>query len=67
MATFYKWPMAESDRVSGSVCGLDPRYCMDPASTGPHTWPDDITKWPICKKQAEISRGAAPHMTCEVN
>lgn len=67
LAKFYKWPNNITERVSGSVCGLDPRYCVDPPSTGAHTWPDDITKWPICKKKADvISRGTAPHMTCEV-
>ncbi|OQV17126.1 Inactive rhomboid protein 1 [Hypsibius exemplaris] len=68
MATFYKFPNKhEEHRVSGSVCGLDPHYCSDPPSVGPHTWPDDITRWPICKKKANVSiPRAAPHMSCEV-
>ncbi|GAU98687.1 hypothetical protein RvY_09801 [Ramazzottius varieornatus] len=70
MATFHKWPgnVKHSDeRLSGSVCGLDPRYCEDPVSTGPHAWPDDITRWPVCKTKANISMSTAPpHMTCEV-
>ncbi|XP_055340135.1 inactive rhomboid protein 1-like isoform X2 [Paramacrobiotus metropolitanus] len=69
MATFAKWPDTDSSgRVSGSVCGLDPRYCADPPSTGSQKWPDDITKWPICKKQIDnTSKIAWPqHMQCEV-
>lgn len=26
------------------------RFCDAPASVHPYEWPDDITKWPICRK-----------------
>ncbi|KAE8748491.1 rhomboid like protein-1 [Frankliniella occidentalis] len=73
-----KWSsgnLGPGGRISGSVCGLDPKYCEAPASIAPFEWPDDITKWPICRKTN--SRGppqrrfqskdkAAEHMVCEV-
>jgi hypothetical protein len=53
--TLHKWnnntnrgPSYSIDlRSSGPVCGQDPRYCEQPASTGSYEWPDDITKWPV--------------------
>lgn len=51
------------------------RYCEAPASVAPYEWPDDITKWPICRKtiKSQAQRGlrtkdklAAEHMVCEV-
>ncbi|KAL0115580.1 hypothetical protein PUN28_010828 [Cardiocondyla obscurior] len=48
-----KWGPGDSGpggRISGSVCGLDPKFCDAPASVAPYEWPDDITKWPICRK-----------------
>lgn len=57
------------------------RYCEAPASVAPYEWPDDITKWPICRKMsgrgsARHSSGSRPlinqkltsaeHMICEV-
>ncbi|XP_034247424.1 inactive rhomboid protein 1 isoform X2 [Thrips palmi] len=76
--TWKKWSngnVGPGGRISGSVCGLDPKYCEAPASIAPYEWPDDITKWPICRKTN--SRGspqrrfqykdkAAEHMVCEV-
>lgn len=35
------------------------RYCEAPASVAPYEWPDDITKWPICRKMS--GRGSARH------
>lgn len=34
----------------------------------PYNWPDDITKWPICRRrvQSELSRATHEHMACEV-
>jgi hypothetical protein len=52
-------------RSSGPVCGQDPRYCEQPASTGSYEWPDDITKWPVCRKKG-IERSHEDHMECEV-
>ncbi|XP_050461427.1 inactive rhomboid protein 1 isoform X4 [Cataglyphis hispanica] len=53
ISTWKKWGPGESGpggRISGSVCGLDPKFCDAPASIAPYEWPDDITKWPICRK-----------------
>ncbi|KAJ3624640.1 hypothetical protein MTP99_018246 [Tenebrio molitor] len=73
-----KWSAGEAGpggRISGSVCGLDPKFCDAPASVHPYEWPDDITKWPICRKtntQFSIQKRSgsrdksAEHMICEV-
>ncbi|KAK7574159.1 hypothetical protein V9T40_011350 [Parthenolecanium corni] len=85
ISTWKKWStddIGPNGRVSGSVCGLDPKFCEAPASVAPHEWPDDITKWPICRKMSSrfsvqtMSPGhhgikkdkmaAAEHMVCEV-
>ncbi|XP_063895141.1 inactive rhomboid protein 1-like isoform X2 [Helicoverpa armigera] len=76
ISTWKKWSSGESGpggRISGSVCGLDPKFCEAPRSIAPHEWPDDITKWPICRKSvldgsAAAGRAghAAEHMACEV-
>lgn len=56
-------------RISGSVCGLDPKFCDAPQS---FEWPDDITKWPICRKTNSFSHRSrlkdhtAEHMVCEI-
>ena len=45
------------------------RFCEAPASVAPYVWPDDITKWPICRKRKEHSDtppSEAEHMVCEV-
>lgn len=52
-------------RKSGSVCGQDPQYCLRPASTHPHDWPDDITQWPICHERLQTTK-QSHHMSCEV-
>ncbi|XP_058828844.1 inactive rhomboid protein 1-like isoform X2 [Topomyia yanbarensis] len=75
ISTWKKWSPGDSGpggRISGSVCGLDPKYCEAPASVAPHEWPDDITKWPICRKNNQVSQKfrfkdhTAEHMVCEV-
>ncbi|XP_037665154.1 inactive rhomboid protein 2 isoform X2 [Choloepus didactylus] len=76
LATFVKWqddtgpPMDKSDmgqkRTSGAVCHQDPRTCEEPASSGAHIWPDDITKWPICTEQARSNHTGFLHMDCQV-
>ncbi|EQB77230.1 rhomboid, veinlet-like 6 isoform 2-like protein [Camelus ferus] len=76
LATFVKWqddtgpPMDKSDlgqkRTSGAVCHQDPRTCEEPASSGAHIWPDDITKWPICTEQARSNRSGFLHLDCEI-
>lgn len=74
-ATWKKWSSGESGpggRISGSVCGLDPKYCDAPASIAPYEWPDDITKWPICRKTNSFTQHfrfkdhTAEHMVCEI-
>ncbi|XP_044006424.1 inactive rhomboid protein 1 isoform X3 [Aphidius gifuensis] len=53
ISTWKKWGPGDNGpggRISGSVCGLDPKFCDAPASVAPYEWPDDITKWPICRK-----------------
>jgi len=51
----------------------DPQYCESPASVAPYIWPDDITKWPICRRKMDVETleqsghgHAAEHMVCEV-
>ena len=44
-------------------------FCEAPASVAPYVWPDDITKWPICRKRkehADTPPSEAEHMVCEV-
>lgn len=53
------------------------RFCEAPASVAPYEWPDDITKWPICRKTSgapagdrhrlqQKDRRTAEHMVCEI-
>ena len=32
------------------------RYCEAPASVAPYIWPDDITKWPICRRTTDLDK-----------
>ncbi|XP_033236868.1 inactive rhomboid protein 1 [Drosophila pseudoobscura] len=75
ISTWKKWSPGESGpggRISGSVCGLDPKFCDAPASIAPYEWPDDITKWPICRKTNSFTQRyrykdhTSEHMVCEV-
>uniref|UniRef100_K7F475 Inactive rhomboid protein n=1 Tax=Pelodiscus sinensis TaxID=13735 RepID=K7F475_PELSI len=74
LATFAKWPDSNAPnfsnssgkRTSGAVCQQDPRTCEEPASTPPHVWPDDITKWPICTFQAKTNHTGFLHMDCDI-
>ncbi|VDM98990.1 unnamed protein product, partial [Onchocerca ochengi] len=69
IATLTRWkedsPGPES-RVSGAVCGQDPRYCENPVSVKPYEWPDDITQWPICKQRTLFVPENVVHMQCEI-
>ncbi|XP_049772143.1 inactive rhomboid protein 1 [Schistocerca cancellata] len=74
-STWKKWSAGDAGpggRISGSVCGLDPKFCEAPASIAPYEWPDDITKWPICRKTNSFPQRfrykdkMAEHMVCEV-
>ena len=50
LSTWFKWTNSTpgfEGRTSGSVCGQDPKYCTNPASTAPFVWEDDITQWPV--------------------
>ena len=55
-----------------AISGLSAVYfsfCEAPASVAPYVWPDDITKWPICRKRKEHTDtppSEAEHMVCEV-
>ena len=33
---------------------------------GPFEWPDDITKWPVCRNRVIGNGQEAEHMACEV-
>ncbi|XP_036395459.1 inactive rhomboid protein 2-like [Megalops cyprinoides] len=68
LATFMKWNNEHTDiiRSSGSVCHQDPRTCEEPASTKPHVWPDDITKWPICTSPRKWNHTGYRHMDCKI-
>jgi len=83
-STWKKWNVVQSGpggRISGSVCGQDPNFCIEPASVAPFEWPDDITKWPKCRKKLPglgsesksndlnhvvKTSSQAEHMVCEV-
>lgn len=67
-ASFYNTYNTSEDGYRRVVCGQDPATCLDPPSIAPDEWdPDDITKWPICKKNKEkLREGEYPHMTCEI-
>uniref|UniRef100_A0A8C5H2P3 Inactive rhomboid protein n=1 Tax=Gouania willdenowi TaxID=441366 RepID=A0A8C5H2P3_GOUWI len=68
LATFIKWNNEPVDvsRSSGSVCHQDPRVCEEPASAEPHTWPDDITQWPICTFPKKWNHTGYRHMDCKI-
>ncbi len=61
-----------SEFHSGTVCGLDPAYCRQPASVAPHAWGEDITRWPVCRVAAGSGNrtrsvhGVPAHMNCDV-
>lgn len=53
------------------------RFCDAPASVHPYEWPDDITKWPICRKTNASKQNRTrmdtsgrdkrlEHMVCEI-
>uniref|UniRef100_A0A1I8H3A3 Rhomboid domain-containing protein n=1 Tax=Macrostomum lignano TaxID=282301 RepID=A0A1I8H3A3_9PLAT len=44
-------------RLSGPVCGQDPRTCLEPLSLpgDPNAWPDDVSRWPPCHRQQTLS------------
>ncbi|XP_069785720.1 inactive rhomboid protein 2-like [Narcine bancroftii] len=74
LATFIKWPNSHAPnlgsthqkRRSGAVCHQDPRTCEEPASTMPHIWDDDITRWPICTYQSQKNHTGLKHMDCAI-
>ncbi|KAL3274381.1 hypothetical protein HHI36_015779 [Cryptolaemus montrouzieri] len=80
ISTWKKWSdknYGPGGRISGSVCGLDPKFCDAPASVHPYEWPDDITKWPICRKTNASKQNRTridntnrdkhlEHMVCEI-
>ncbi|XP_077426115.1 inactive rhomboid protein 2-like isoform X2 [Vanacampus margaritifer] len=68
LAAFIKWnnSLVDINRSSGSVCHQDPRICEEPASQEPHTWPDDITQWPICTFPKKTNHTGYRHMDCNI-
>uniref|UniRef100_A0A915BPJ5 Peptidase S54 rhomboid domain-containing protein n=1 Tax=Parascaris univalens TaxID=6257 RepID=A0A915BPJ5_PARUN len=69
IASLAKWKAGAAGpggRVSGAVCGQDPRYCNDPPSVDPFEWPDDITKWPQCLNPVLHIPENEKHMQCEM-
>lgn len=55
--------------LSSDLCVFYFSFCEAPASVAPYVWPDDITKWPICRKRKEHTDtppSEAEHMVCEV-
>ncbi|MCP9264567.1 Rhomboid-like protein [Dirofilaria immitis] len=69
IATLARWKEdrpGPENRISGAVCGQDPRYCEDPVSVKPYEWPDDITQWPICKQRTLFVPENVMHMQCEI-
>uniref|UniRef100_A0A3Q3AH07 Inactive rhomboid protein n=1 Tax=Kryptolebias marmoratus TaxID=37003 RepID=A0A3Q3AH07_KRYMA len=68
LATFVKWDneLVDITRSSGSVCHQDPKVCEEPASTAPHTWPDDITQWPVCTSPKVWNHTGYRHMDCAI-
>ncbi|KAM9770642.1 inactive rhomboid protein 2-like [Menidia menidia] len=68
LATFMKWNKENVDTVKSSraVCHQDPRVCEEPASTDLHTWPDDITQWPICTHPKKWNNTGYKHMDCNI-
>ncbi|XP_057698726.1 inactive rhomboid protein 2-like isoform X1 [Corythoichthys intestinalis] len=68
LATFIKWNSEPVDiiRSSGAVCHQDPRICEEPASAEPHTWPDDITQWPVCTYPQKWNHTGYRHMDCNI-
>ncbi|KAM9362594.1 inactive rhomboid protein 2-like [Symphorus nematophorus] len=68
LATFIKWNNEPVGilRSSGSVCHQDPRVCEVPASTDLHTWPDDITQWPMCTSPKTWNHTGLRHMDCNI-
>eukprot|EP00794_Sanderia_malayensis_P008920 gene8920-9872_t len=70
MNSFAKFVDVSPKSGSKAVCGQDPAACTNPVSVEPHPWPpNDITKWPICKKTVDLkslSKIDYPHLRCEV-
>ena len=68
LSTWHRWTPASpgpDGRISGPVCGQDPRYCSSPRSSYTDTWADNMTSWPLCLSSSTTS-GGPNHMTCEV-
>ncbi|PAA74074.1 hypothetical protein BOX15_Mlig007462g3 [Macrostomum lignano] len=60
LGTWLKWnnsTKTSHGRLSGPVCGQDPRTCLEPLSLpgDPNAWPDDVSRWPPCHRQQTLS------------
>ncbi|TKS68826.1 Inactive rhomboid protein 2 [Collichthys lucidus] len=49
-----------------SGCVQTHRTCEEPASLDPHTWPDDITQWPVCTYPRKWNHTGLRHMDCNI-
>lgn len=69
IAFLVKWSKSNKGphgRTSGAVCGQDPNYCEEPLSVAPFTWPDDISKWPLCRRRSHTIPEDQKHLQCEI-
>ncbi|PAA74073.1 hypothetical protein BOX15_Mlig023953g1 [Macrostomum lignano] len=75
LGTWLKWDNASrgpDGRLSGPVCGADPRTCDQPLSLlggGVSVWADDVTRWPACQRQTPLAPvpGELNHLACPVS
>lgn len=73
LSTWKKWEVGNQGpggRLSGTVCGQDPQFCITPSSVAPFEWPDSIVEWPLCTdtRKPNVSLGSRldRHMSCEI-
>ncbi|KAK7112224.1 inactive rhomboid protein 1-like isoform X2 [Littorina saxatilis] len=73
LSTWKKWELGNEGpggRLSGSVCGQDPTYCIKPASAEPFEWADSIVDWPPCTDTRTPNNSVGSkldrHMSCEL-
>lgn len=73
LSTWKKWEVGSEGpdgRLSGTVCGQDPQYCITPASSEPFKWADSIIEWPLCTetRKPNTTQGSRQdrHMSCEI-
>ena len=50
-----RFPRATHNYTDGPVCGIDPEYCINPASVAPFEWSPQIIEWPVSCKLDHVS------------